>query len=293
MVIQTDIEQSRRLKDFFNNRKVAICSQHGKEHVMRPLIKHYLGLDVKAQIGINTDEFGTFTGEIERFSDPITTLRNKIHKGLHVSGLSLGIGNEGSFGPHPEMPFIPCDQEIAMLIDLENNIEIFEVVISTNTNHAQMPINSVEDLVEFATRADFPSHALILKEVKEGKVCSIRKGILGWELLYSIMMEFSSKDSTIIAETDMRAHLNPTRMKVIEQAVDSVLRKVGNTCPKCQWPGFASVETKRGLKCIQCEQPTKLTLSKLYKCKCCAYTDERFFTEGQSASPQYCDHCNP
>ena len=52
---------------------------HGKEHVMRPLIKLYLDLEVESEIAINTDEFGTFTGEVERLADPITTLRNKIN----------------------------------------------------------------------------------------------------------------------------------------------------------------------------------------------------------------------
>ena len=66
-----------------------------------------------------------------------------------------------------------------------------------------------------------------------------------------------------------------------------------NTCPECQWPGFACVEIKRGLKCSQCGEPTRLTLSKVYTCKSCNYTDERFYTEGQQAEPQYCDHCNP
>lgn len=260
---------------------------------MRPLIKRYLGLDVESQIAINTDEFGTFTGEVERQFDPITTLRNKIRKGLEASGLTLGIGNEGSFGPHPDLAFIACDQEIVMLIDLENSIEIFEVVTATQTNHSQKEINSVKDLVEFAVEIKFPSHGLILKQVKDGKVLNLRKGILGWELLYTIMHQFSTSDTKLVAETDMRAHLNPTRMKVIEQATEGLLKKLTNTCPQCQWPGFACVETTRGLKCRQCGSPTKLTLSKTYQCKSCDYTDERFYTAGHHAEPQYCDTCNP
>ena len=266
---------------------------HGKERVMRPLIERYLDLEVESHVEINTDEFGTFTGEVERCFDPITTLRNKILKGLEVSRLTLGIGNEGSFGPHPEMPFITCDQEIAMLIDLENNIEIFEVETATHTNHARKEINSVKDLHEFATLSNFPSHALILKQVKDGNVTEIRKGILVWELLYTIMHEFSRSDTIIIAETDMRAHLNPTRMKVIEKATENLLKKLTNTCPECRWPGFTCVETKPGLKCSQCGQPTLIMLSKIYQCKSCDYRDERFYLKGQKADPQYCDHCNP
>lgn len=264
---------------------------HGKEHVMQPMINKLLGLQ-SIPISFDTDAFGTFTGEIERSSDPVTTLRKKIIKGLEISGHTLGIGNEGSFGPHPEIPLIPCDQEIAMMIDLQNNIEIMAVVTSTETNHAQQEIHSVKDLIEFATEKGFPRHALILKEVENGKIKKIRKGILGWELLYSTLNEYTSKGTKLIAETDMRAHVNPTRMKVIEKATESLLKKVANTCPECQWPGFASVETKRGLPCSQCGSATRLVLSKIYQCKSCDYVDERFYTS-HKADPQYCDHCNP
>ena len=264
---------------------------HGKEHVMQPMINNYLGLQA-IPISFDTDQFGTFTGEIERTSDPITTLRKKIIKGMESSGHTLGIGNEGSFGPHPEIPLIPCDQEIVMMIDLQNNIEIVDVVTSTETNHAQREILSMKDLVDFAMETGFPRHALILKEIENEKVKQIRKGILGWELLYATMSQYNSKGTKLIAETDMRAHVNPTRMKVIEKATESLLKKVVNTCPQCQWPGFSSVETKRGLPCSQCGNATRLVLSKVYQCKSCDYLDERFYTS-QKADPQYCDHCNP
>jgi hypothetical protein len=89
-------------EQFFKNRKMAVCSMHGKDLVMRPLIERYLHVNVVSVDNINTDEFGTFSGEVERPFDPITTLRMKILKGLHLSGETIGIGNEGSFGPHPQ-----------------------------------------------------------------------------------------------------------------------------------------------------------------------------------------------
>lgn len=293
MLPETKVSHPIPLSEFFGNRKVAICSMHGKEHVMRPLIEKYLGLEVESNISIDTDVFGTFSGEVERQSDPISTLRNKILAGLQSSGLTLGIGNEGSFGPHPEMPFVPCNQEIVMLIDLHHNIEIFDAVTVTNTNHGQKEVKSVKDLVEFATQVNFPSHALILKQVKDEKIIKIRKGILGWELLYTVMYQFSRSETKLIAETDMRAHLNPTRMKVIQQATESLLTKLVNVCPRCQWPGFACVEVTRGLKCRQCGYPTRTIRSQIYQCRNCYYTDERLYTEGEKAEPQYCDHCNP
>src|SRR5579859_6882513 len=102
---------------FFKNRKMLICSMHGKEKVMKAFIAQDLKLETDIIKGFNTDAFGTFAGEVERILDPVTTLRLKIREGLKHSGATLGIGNEGSFGPHPQIPFVPADQEIVMVID--------------------------------------------------------------------------------------------------------------------------------------------------------------------------------
>ena len=94
------------VKKLFEGRKVVVARMHGKHYVMKPLIKQYLGIDVVIVPEIDTDQFGTFSGEVERPFDPVTTLRKKIRKGLEASGETLGIGNEGSFGPHPHIPFL-------------------------------------------------------------------------------------------------------------------------------------------------------------------------------------------
>lgn len=281
------------IKKLFQNRKMMICSMHGKDLVMRPLVKQYLNINSENVGELDTDEFGTFSGEVQRPFDPITTLRKKILKGLKLSGETLGIGNEGSFGPHFQIPFIQADQEIVMLIDLQNDVEIYEAVTSTETNHARKEINGMNDLLAFADRIQFPMHGMILKEVKDGKVINIRKGIMTWEALHAVSQQFTSKQTALIAESDMRAYLNPTRMKIIERATEHLMKKIINTCPECQWPGFGCVETIPGLPCRQCGEPTKLLLIKVYQCKNCHYRDERYYTAGENADPQYCDHCNP
>lgn len=272
---------------------MVVASMHGKHYVMKPLIKQYLNIDTVIVPNIDTDEFGTFSGEVDRRFDAVTTLRKKILKGLKVSGESLGIGNEGSFGPHPNIPFLQVDLELVMMIDLERDLEIIDSVISTETVHAQQDIHKLGDLLEFTERVKFPSHGIILKQMRDGKMVRVQKGILSWEILYSAWMELSAGGHQVVAETDMRGYMNPTRMKIIERATEALMKKVTNTCPECQWPGFGVADVKGGLPCEQCGGPTRLPMVKVYHCKNCSYTDERFYTDGRKADPQYCDHCNP
>jgi hypothetical protein len=293
MAIQTATANKITLASFFNKRNVVITTMHGKEHVIAPLVKKHLGLDSQVCDSIDTDQFGTFSGEIERVDDPVTTVRKKILEGLRASGATLGIGSEGSFGPHPNMPFVHANQEVVMLIDLENNLEVYDSYICTDTNHAQKEIHSMKDLIDFANEIGFPRHGIILKQMSEGKVKRVRKGIVTWDLLYAEAYHIQTVDCKLIAETDMRAHLNPTRMKAIEKATELMLEKVFNRCPECQWPGFSCIDSKPGLPCKQCGTPTKLAYTRTYQCKNCDYTDERFYSNGTKADPAYCDNCNP
>lgn len=293
-MVRHKISAHPTVKKLFEGRKVIVASMHGKHHVMKPLIKQYLNLEVTTVPDLDTDQFGTFSGEIERPFDPVTTLRKKILKGLRNAGETLGIGNEGSFGPHPNMPFVHANQELVMLIDLENDLEIMETVISTDTNHAQMMIRHLNDLHDFVRRAQFPSHGIIMKQIKDGKVLTMEKGILSWEWLQAVYTQFRSAQGVEIwAETDMRGYLNPTRMKVIEKATELLMKKVTHLCPECQWPGFGVSQVKPGLCCAQCGTPTRLALYKVYQCKHCGFSDERYYAEEKKADPQFCDVCNP
>ncbi len=89
---------------------------------------------------------------------------------MKANNCDLGVANEGSFGPHPFMPFVSADDEFVILIDTLNSIEITAREISVSTNLGGREIQALEELLEFAASAHFPSHALILrKSPKESK----------------------------------------------------------------------------------------------------------------------------
>jgi hypothetical protein len=82
-------------------------------------------------------------------------------------------------------------------------------------------ISTEEELQAFANRVKFPEHGLIVRKAK-GEVGEMEKGIQDWPRLRSVFHEFREKRGSAFVETDMRAHLNPTRMRVIRTATQKL-----------------------------------------------------------------------
>lgn len=277
----------------FHGRKLIIATKHEKEKVIAPLIEMALGVKCIVPNTFDTDSLGTFTGEIERKDDPISTARKKCILAMELKNCDLGIASEGSFGPHPTLFFAPSDDEILVFIDKKNGVEIVERELSTTTNFDAEEISDQRQLVAFATRAKFPDHGLILRKSKED-LTEIVKGITNWSQLTSSFDFFRKKYGIAYVETDMRAMFNPTRMSVIETVTQKLIKKITSFCPQCNFPGFGVTQIISGLPCKLCGTPTRSALSHVYKCQKCSFTKEvKYPNNALSEDPTYCDSCNP
>lgn len=280
-------------KGIFAGRKILIASKHHKEKVMAPLLESNLGVECIVNSTFDTDILGTFSGEVERKDDPVTTLRQKCLMAMELSSIDLVVANEGSFGPHPAAVFTPADDEFVMLIDRENDLEIMARELSTETNFHACEVHSEKELMDFAKGVAFPSHAIILRRAQNDN-SRIIKDNLDWDQLRSSFNELIKDFGTVYAETDMRAMNNPTRMKVIERATLKLIEKINSLCPKCSCPGFAISKSKTGLPCGLCGFPTNSILSYIYHCEKCDYSTEiKYPHQMTAANPMYCDSCNP
>ena len=94
---------------------------HGKEKVLGPLLVNALGVEIVLIENFDTDQWGSFSGEISRPLDPLATAKLKCTKAAEISGASLAIASEGSFGAHPLIGFVAADEEILVLIDDKMN----------------------------------------------------------------------------------------------------------------------------------------------------------------------------
>lgn len=277
----------------FKGRKLVIATMHKKETVIAPILENYLGVKCVTSNQLNTDSYGTFSGEIERNLSPLEVLRKKCFTAMDLENCDLAIASEGSFGCHPLYPFTQADEEFVMFIDQRNTLEIVERELSVNTNLNASYLNNVDDVLDFAEKCQFPSHALILKNQETGYVY-LEKGITSKERLIDCFNECFSIHGTVFIETDMRALFNPSRMKVIEKATEKLCVKINSKCPNCLFPGYSVQRVLSGLPCNSCSLPTKSTKAFVYQCLSCLYEEIEEFPHGKILEdPMYCDFCNP
>jgi len=277
----------------FHQRNIVIATMHEKEAVIAPLLESSFKMHCSVPTHLNTDLLGTFSGERERKDSPIATALKKCNLAMDEIGYDLAIASEGSFGAHPYSFFFRADEEIVVLLDRKNKFELIGKALSTETNFDGKEIKSLSAAIEFAQKAHFPSHGLIIKDKKEAAT-RIHKGIINPALFQELIEDMLTTFGEIWIETDMRALFNPTRLKIIEQATVNLIEKMESHCPACDMPGYWIVDHTTGLPCDLCHQPTRSTLAHVYGCLKCDYTDKKMFPNNKSVEdPTFCDSCNP
>lgn len=278
---------------FFSGRRIVVATQHGKEGVIEPCLREAFGLHAFVTDQLNTDVLGTFSGEVERMASPLETAQKKCHMAMDISGADLSIASEGSFGPHPSIPFIPAHEELLLLIDKKHAWEFVVRRLETKTNYGQISIRSLDELDGFLEQSLFPSHGLIVKKSPDDATGCV-KGIHDEDVLKQTIESFLKMHGHCRVETDMRAMHNPSRMKVIEDLTLELIQQIQCTCPVCQTPGFRITEVLRGLPCAHCARPTRRVKSEIFACQTCHHTELRAPGHALKAEdPMYCDFCNP
>ena len=239
----------------------------------------------------NTDIYGTFTRDIKRFGDQKEAARKKAEMAMELSGADIAVASEGSFYPHPSMPFLSSNAELILLVDKKNGVEVEGFASSLDTNHYQEEVSTLEEAISFAKKIGFPEHGIIVRKSKDSR--KIEKELKSMEELEEkvkkLLGGFFVK--SIYLETDMRAHRNPTRMKVIENAVKDLIKNIESTCPSCSMFGFCKTSALRTLTCEHCARPTDVPGVFRYECQKCGYSEER--SERDFAKQEECEYCNP
>lgn len=277
----------------FENRNLLIATKHGKEEVLRPLFEKALKVHCLISTDFDTDVFGTFSGEIVRKEDALSTLRKKCLAAMEYYNCDLAVASEGSFGPHPAAFFATGDDELLIFIDLKNNIEIIGRKLALETNFATKECTDIASFHQFLDQVQFPSHKVILKNAAN-KPSQIYKDIADAEHADRIFQTLLENNESVFVETDMRAMNNPTRMKVIKEAAENTIEKIKSLCPQCHFPGFSVVSSVAGLPCSLCNKATKSILYNVYSCGKCHFSENKYFPRNiQSEDPMYCNNCNP
>ncbi len=280
----------------YAGRTAALATKHAKQRALAWPFLRGAGLSLCVPDALDTDLLGTFTGEIPREGSPGEVVRRKARLGMAAANLPLGLASEGSFGPHPLMPFLSSDFELLVFVDDIEGFSVTEEIVTHQTNYAREECAAFREVVAFANRVGFPSHGLIVRPAGNAASGLICKGIVSEEELARTFAAVSSASpqGKVAVETDMRAHLNPTRMRVLRRLGAKLVRRLRTPCPRCDCPGFGRTGSEPGLPCSACRESTEMTLHEIHACPRCAERRPQPRADGRtSAPPQHCPYCNP
>lgn len=280
---------------WFRGRSAALGTMHGKERAIAPPLRDRLGVDVVVPPGFDSDRFGTFTRDVPRVGNQLEAARLKALAAMETAGLDLGVASEGSFGPHPVMPFVPADLELVVLVDRANGLEIVGRHLTTDAVFGHAWVAGAEEAVDFAKTVGFPDHTLVVRRDPDDPR-GLVKGIADEGSLRATVERLlaASTDGRVFLESDLRAHRNPTRMAAIAEAARALAATARRGCPACGAPGFEVVDRRPGLPCAWCRLPTDLTLALVYGCQRCDHRAEAGRPDGrEQAKPAECPNCNP
>jgi hypothetical protein len=277
----------------YHNQGVAFLTQHGKEFLVRDALEEQLGCRLIHTDAYDTDQLGTFTGDIQRQGSQLDAARQKAKIGMSLTQLRIGLASEGAFGADPFGGLMPWNTELLLWVDEERQLEIKGVAQGPAQSSSKL-IESLEQLDSFASEAQFPSHYLNLRSEDQHHT-KIHKGLKDRAALVDAFREIkkAAPNSLLLVENDLRAFGNPTRQGVIRNALKDLLRQLKSLCPQCDSPGYWINKTILGLPCQSCGNKTRCAIGQQWHCPSCLHTQYEELPIQHLADASICDVCNP
>lgn len=276
----------------YRGKRAALATKHAKESVITPYFGSLVGMGIDV-IAIDTDEFGTFAGDVPRTGTPYETAVRKARAGMVAAGLPLGLASEGTITADPLLPGVTIDVELIVFIDDERGIIVRHVHRSNTTIAVSTTIGPDDDLEQFLDRADFPRHGLIARPT--GMTEPISKGITDRASLHRIIGDYAALSPTngVDLESDLRAHMSPSRMKAIDACAEALAERLATPCPECGCPGWGPIDPAWGVPCRDCGTTAPhVVRADRTGCPGCPAVRE-IPRAPEFADPQWCPRCNP
>ena len=273
---------------------IVFATKHKKEELIADLFKDQLGVNIELA-EVDTDLFGTFSGEVERNSSALTTAIAKAEAAIAATGANLGLASEGTISNDPLIPLLVSDIEIMVLIDKNRNLIISESFRSFEITHKTKLVEVGDGLERYLLEIDFPRQKLIAKPNQSIDSKRVIKGIDNLEQLESAILELTkeSVDNKILLEPDFRAHNCPSRQLNIKQVAARLVDRILKLCAVCGSPGFGQISYEKGLNCSECGYLNPEAIrSEILSCVSC----DHFMmgaTLKSELEPAGCIWCNP
>lgn len=272
----------------YAGKSIVFATMHGKEKLAAPAFAKQLNAAVIAPHHLDTDQFGTFAGDIPRTLTPLAAATVKARLGIQISGLPYGLASEGSFTSN----LIGIENtEIVVFLDTDRRIELVEHASGSSPLPAAREVETVADALAYASSIGFPEQGLLVR-AHHGPTVEIYKSIDTASELARIVSHCLKKESTLTVLPDHRAHRSPTRGERIRVLCNRMAHRLATPCPSCHAPGYGTVNVERGLPCALCGEPTTGIAADIHGCRVCDF-EARHVRGDSRADPATCMLCNP
>lgn len=277
-----------------------LATRHGKLELIAPALAR-IGYALRA-VDVDTDALGTFSGEVPRPGPPRDVAVAKARLAMDASGVKVGVASEGTVGPSPLVPFANADVELVVLVDGVLGI----TVVGQHVSHELRAIGEdvtpadlaapgvIDELLARAGVGGADGHHLIVRP-SVGARDPVVKAVATGDALRDAVARCAdaSPDGRARIETDLRAHLCPSRRPAIAAAAEDLAARLVARCPACATPGWGTVRTVPGRPCADCGTPTRAARGDLEACVACPEERERPRADRAPVDPAQCDVCNP
>jgi hypothetical protein len=260
---------------------------HAKERAVAPPFRRLIGAEVVPAPGLDTDMLGTFSGEVPRPDALVETSLLKAELVFDSLDVECGMANEGSYGPIDRVPLNPGGVEIMAFVDKKRGLRLIETLTTHRTNWRLVRFEAGDPLVPAAVRAmGFPEYGVFV-----GCNSDMSTPVKGLETLDQVVAAIDrearrSSDGLAVLYSDMRAHRNPLRMKVLRALSWKLVRRLATLCPKCRTPGFGHIDSRRGLPCEGCGTATDWIDFEIDGCATCGHAVSRGRKDGRRTAPR-------
>jgi hypothetical protein len=258
----------------------ALLTKHRKSLQLAPVL-YDIGIELVEIDFFDTDELGTFSGEIERTLSPKACALEKAKKAADLSGLNVGLGSEGSFGSSPLGGLMNWNQELICLYQKEPELIIYASAEGPTALRA-IKASSLDELA--GKISDFQQQRWIVR-CPDG----ILKGLSQAEVIALHQAPFT--EWPVLLEPDFRAMNSPLRQIMIQKAALNLAERIQSKCPHCNAIDFWPDDRELGPACQLCGQPTNEIKAIVSNCKSCGFSESQLKKSQGDAS--YCNYCNP
>jgi hypothetical protein len=265
-----------------------LVTKHHKLRAIAPPLTA-IGWQLDA-VEVDTDVLGTFAGDVPRRHPPLETARRKALLGAPLSDAAWLVASEGSishwFGG------VHRDTELVVAVDRASGttvagrasllgITCVRFTVDQHATHAQIAAECAD--------ADLPRHRLIATTADHA--VGPRGDLATVDAVLEATDDLRRHGSAVVVQTDLRAHVCPSRHDAITAAASDLATRLTTPCPSCHQPGFGEIERLPGLACARCSRPTPEIKERRLSCPWCG-TEQREL-EPARADPARCGVCNP